>query len=314
MPSRRAFATVREDVSMGMTLAIVGLCGAVALVVVPWALANRQRQDAATTAAAAGLAFSAADPFSCARVAFPLFRKGDGQVVENVMWREGAELASRVFDFAYYEVLPDDSGRDRRTYRRFSCAMVQVDGSWPDLSIGPDGLFEKALDLVGMGSIDVESDEFNRRFALRSPDRRFALALCDAAMIDFLIGGTNEIAFAIKGRWLLVTTDPVGPPLLPALLRLAEDFRARIPRVVYELYPSPFRDEHGRPLPAGDEALGVLDDEAAAGWFFGSGSRPGGAPGEVTGPEYDLDGNLVVPVEEDPWGEEPPDRPGGRRT
>ena len=44
---------------------------------------------------------------------------------------------------------------------------------------------ERALDLVGLGDIELESDEFNRRSALA--DRRFAVTLVDAQMIDFLL-------------------------------------------------------------------------------------------------------------------------------
>jgi hypothetical protein len=124
-------------------------------------------------------------------------------------------------------------------------------------------------------------------------------------MIDFLLSCTNEIEFAIKGRWALVATDPVSPALLPAFLRLAEDFRAHIPRVVYELYPSPFRDEQGRPLPAGDDSLGLLADEDAAGSVFGRTDHvsPFEALERDDGVEYDLDGNRITPVEEDPWGD-----------
>ena len=63
-------------------------------------------------------------------------------------------------------------GKVRRTYTRFSCVMAQVDGAWPDVTIQRSGLLDKALGLVGLGDIRLESGEFNRRFALRSPDRR----------------------------------------------------------------------------------------------------------------------------------------------
>jgi hypothetical protein len=100
MPSPGRFATVREDVPAGTLIAVVGLCLAIGLVIVPWTLAIRRGRGAGTAAVESGLSYSAADPFSCTRVAFPLFRKGDGRSAENVMWREGAELASRAFDFS----------------------------------------------------------------------------------------------------------------------------------------------------------------------------------------------------------------------
>ena len=77
MPSLGPFATVGDDVPVGTLIVVVGLCLAIGLVLVPWALSVRRADDAETAAAKAGLAFSASDPFSCTRVAFQLFRKGD---------------------------------------------------------------------------------------------------------------------------------------------------------------------------------------------------------------------------------------------
>jgi hypothetical protein len=93
----------------------------------------------------------------------------------------------------------------------------------------------------------------------------------------------------------------VRPPMVPALMRVAEAFVAHVPRVVYELWPSPFRDADGKPLTAGDEAFGLavaraeLDEGAP--W-----SAPRSRPdGDEARPEYDLDGNLVQERPEDPW-------------
>ena len=76
-------------------------------------------------------------------------------------------------------------------------------------------------------------------------------------MIDFLLSTEARFAFFVKGRWVLLVSDPVRPPLVPALMRVAETFVEHVPRVVYELWPSPFRDDQGHPLSAGDEAYGL---------------------------------------------------------
>jgi len=279
---------------MGPVLLVVGACVVLALIVVPWYLRARRREDIAAVAARQGLRYSAVDLFECVRLPFPLFRRGDGRGSENVVWHDRPDtLATRAFDYWYYDERQDNAGRSARSYKRFSCVLVQVDGSWPDVSITRDGFLEKALDLVGWGSIELESDEFNRRFALRSPDRRFAITVCDASMIDFLLSTEARFSFAIKGRWVLLACDPVEPTLVPALMRVAETFVGHIPRVVYELWPSPFRDAQGRPLPAGDEGLGSVTPAAPA------------AVDEPDGPRFDLDGDLVPEVVEDPWGEHP---------
>jgi hypothetical protein len=288
----------------GMLVAL-GLGVAIALVVVPWYLQHKRREGMAAVAARHGLHHSASDPFGCVRIAFPLFRRGDGQGAEQVVWRDRPDgLTTRAFDYWYYDEREDNMGRAVRSYRRFSCVLAQVDGSWPEVSITKDGFVEKALDLVGLGSIELESDEFNRRFALRSSDRRFAVTLCDARMIEFLLTTEAQFAFAVKGRWVLLASDPVAPDLVPALMRVAESFVERIPRVVYELWPSPFRDADGRPLPAGDEGLGYAVAQAEA-----DEQEPWRAPrryeDRAPGPEYDLDGNIVEAVPENPWGEQP---------
>jgi hypothetical protein len=296
--------------AMGGFVVALLACAVIAAVLIPWLLRQHGAEDLATVAARHGLHHSRLDPFGCTRVAFPLFRKGDGQLAENVVWRERSDgMASRAFDFSYFVETRDNLGNVQRHHTRFTCAMVQVDGSWPDVSITREGLLEKALDLMGLGDIQLESDEFNRQFALRSPDRRFAITLIDARMIDFLLTTEARFAFFVKGRWLLVASDPVGPALVPALLHLAETFVEHIPRVVYELWPSPFRDEDGKPLGAGDEgygdALALAELSEANPWDVLRQGLYGSLEGDDEAPEYDLDGNLVEELPEDPWGQQP---------
>ena len=289
-------------------LVVLAACVVLALAVMPWAQRQRRADDLATVAARNGLHHSGSDPFGCTRVAFSLFHKGDGRSVENVVWRDRPDgLATRAFDYSYYVEARDDLGHMRRSYTRFSCVMAQIDGSWPDVTIQRSHLLDKALSLVGLGDIKLESDEFNRRFALRSPDRRFAVTLVDAQMIDFLMSTDACFAFAVKGRWVLLASDPVAPALVPALMRVGETFVAHIPRVVYELWPSPFRDAQGQPLAAGDDGYGraLQLAELTERDPFASASHPPAAPEPDDKPEYDLDGHLVVDRPQHPWVDGP---------
>ena len=290
-------------------LVVAAICVLVAAIAIPWLAAHRRGEAAAVVAARHGLEYSPFDPFGCTRVAFPLFRKGDGRTAEHVMWRERPDgLALRGFAFSYYDDVEAESGQVARRHKHFTCVMAQVDGAWPEVSISREGILEKALDLVGLGDIELESDGFNRRFALRSPDRRFAVTMVDARMIEFLLSTEARFAFFVKGRWALLVSEPVGPDMVPALMRVGEAFVAHIPRVVYELWPSPFRDADGRPLAAGDEDYGAALAAAEAAeqdpWTVLR-SNPPEALDEGAGPEYDLDGNVVDAQPEDPWGTKP---------
>ena len=291
---------------MGAFLFVVAVAVVLGVAVLQWVLQQRRREDVASVAARHRLEYSPMDPFGCTRVAFPLFRKGDGRLAENVVWRDRADgLPIRAFDFSYYTESRDNAGNVVRSHKHFSCVMAQVDGAWPEVSITREGILEKAINLVGFGDIELESEEFNRLFALRSPDRRFAVTLVDARMIDFLLSTRAQLAFFVKGRWALIVTDPVGPELVPTLVAVGEAFVEHIPRVVYELWPSPFRDEHGRPLPAGDDAYGLAlaaAEEAELDPWSVLRAGPFRALEHEGGPEYDLDGNVVEQQDEDPWG------------
>ena len=124
-------------------------------------------------------------------------------------------------------------------------------------------------------------------------------------MIDFLLSTDARFGFFVKGRWVLLVSDPVAPPLVPALMRVAETFVEHIPRVVYELWPSPFRDAEGRPLAAGDDGLRPRRRPGRAGRGATRGPPDASREDDDAGaprPEYDLDGNLVQERPEDPWG------------
>src|SRR4051812_3696504 len=170
-------------------------------------------------ASRAGLQYSASDPFDCVRVGFRLFTRGDGRGAENVMWREpGDGHVYRVFDFWYFDEHRGEGGKTEKTYHRSSCAMALVGSAWPDISITREGLFDKVITKIAGDDIDFESEEFNRLFAVRCDDRRFASALIDAQMLDFLLTTQGALNFEMKGRWLLVWRDPVTPKLMPGLL------------------------------------------------------------------------------------------------
>lgn len=290
------------------------------------ALVARTREpDMAEVASRAGLQYAPNDPFGCTRVRFRLFSKGDGRSAENVVWRDADDgHVYRAFDFSYYDAVHNDYGEVvHKTYHRFSCALALVGSSWPDITIVREGLIDKAMLAVAGGDIDFESEEFNRLFAVYCRDRRFATALIDAGLLELLLSTRGELNFEIKGRWLLVWTNPISASLVPGLLNVAEQIVAAIPPVVWELYPSTFVDAHGRPLPPGDDPIARVETELALGTLHRRGSEdpwtvlghsrflpPEGADEDDGRVQYDLDGNPLPKVDEDPWGAgRPPPHP-----
>ncbi len=267
-------------------------------------------------AASKGLHYAQEDPFDSKVVAFSLFTQGDGSRIENVMW-SGADSGSdgtqaRVFDFGWYQERHDRSGRTYEEWHWSSCAMAQPGGSWPKLQIQHLRLVDKAFELVAGDPIHFESEEFNQTFRVTCEDRRFASALIDPQMMQFLLETKGMVSFATLGRFVLVAGPQVAPDEMPILLGLADEFVHRIPSAAWALYPKAAPGSPALDSLAAAARSGVSPAVAAAA------AQPDDpdAWDPTPGVDYDLDGHPVEPQPEDPWHDHalrphdprPPDR------
>jgi hypothetical protein len=263
---------------------------------------NRRIRAMIPTARAHGLEYSGGDIYGTTQVAFPLFRAGDGRLVENVMSRTGANgLDVRVFDYAYYTEQKDEYNRIHKRWEYFNCAMARHNGLWPLIHISRERVVDKIGQTLGLPDIDLESEEFNRRFRVQCEDRRFATALLHPLMMEFLMATEGRLTFETKGRWLLVIAPRLDMPVeMVGLLGVADEFLRRIPNVVWDLYPEGADTERGAATNDGasgllakpmDSVAQVMRDEASD-WRD-----------PTPGVDYDLDGNpIAAPPEEKPWG------------
>ncbi len=122
---------------------------------------------------------------------FEIFRRGHSRVAFNTM--EGdLEIDGRVYpanagDFRYRVTRSTGKSTTTTTYR-FSYLIVHLPfRNVPDLLIRPEGLFDKLAGVFGFDDIDFESEEFSRRFHVKSPDKRFAYDVVHARMMEFLL-------------------------------------------------------------------------------------------------------------------------------
>jgi hypothetical protein len=198
---------------------------------------DKRRQEIAFLGSQQGLAFTRYDPGTgVGGEAFDLLHRGDGRGFENFLvgtWH-GTEVAE--FDYWYYEESHDSKGGRHRTYYRFSCVVVPVDAACPHLTIGPEGILGRLADHLGFKDIEFESEEFNRRFTVRSADERFASAVIDQRMIQHLLATGTACSYEVAGDRALVYIERLAPEHLITLLGVAKGFADHVPRVVSSLY------------------------------------------------------------------------------
>ncbi len=217
------------------------------------------------------------------------------------MWLDGDApndhaSPTHVFDYGFYRIDRDRYGREQERWQWFSCAMAQPDGSFPKLRVTHAGLVGEVLDRLAGDPIHFESEEFNNTFRVTCDDRRFASALIDPQMMQFLLETKGAVDFETMGRFVLLTSHQVAPDEMPILLGLADQFVKRIPAAVWALYP--------KAVPANDPISTVPQPGPDA--ILGPDADPADPWDPTPGVDYDLDGHPVTQTaHEDPWHDHP---------
>src|SRR5690242_15676265 len=163
--------------------------------------AARRRRVAALfgIATRAGFEFSERDPHGTVHLPFSLFRKGDGRRVENVMWGTRDSVPTRLFDYWYYDESSDGHGSRSRTYHRFTCALLTIAADCPGLHVTREGLLTRLASAVGFKDVELEYEDFNRRFRVHCDDQKFAFSLLDGKMMEWMMGADGIESLEVVG-------------------------------------------------------------------------------------------------------------------
>ena len=211
-----------------------------------------RRSDAiARSVRTLGLEFARTDdayPGSLAtRYPFELFSRGTRQECENVFRGTIAGLELVGFDLSFVEE-PDarDAGgppeRSDQVPVRTTCVIADVGASFPHLVITPVGAVGGAFDAATWAAwgirnrpIQFESRDFDRLFRVRSEDVRFASALVDPAMMDWLLSSGASWRWELQREYVLCTGGLVAPRDITAMVSAVVSFARHIPRVALSL-------------------------------------------------------------------------------
>lgn len=204
-----------------------------------WQQSVKRREALFALATANGLIWSRQDHLGiAARYPFVLWRAGDERRWENLITGELAGKPVLLFDYTYVDVSRDSDGRDQRTTHAFTCAIAPLDGAFtPGLQLEPENAVTWLKDKVGMRDLELESEEFNRRFEVGARNRQFAVAFLDARMIQWLLATPRTLRFEVLGGHVLVIAPKAAPEQWLLHHHIATDFASRMPNVVRSLFP-----------------------------------------------------------------------------
>jgi hypothetical protein len=180
-------------------LLIVGFVAIFIIVLVVGYISSLKRREAmAAVAAKLGLQFMPhKDRYMARRYNFlDKLRRGSNRYAYNVLSGKYKEHEVLIFDYHY----KTGSGKNTHHYY-FSFFILHLPVSFPELIIGPEGIFSKIAQAVGYDDVDFESHEFSRKFCVRSRDKKFAYDVCNARMIEYLLSNT-DLSIEVEERAL----------------------------------------------------------------------------------------------------------------
>jgi len=195
---------------------------------------TRQRRMAAVAALGQqlGFTFTADDVEGLGSLPFSLFDQGSRRQLTNVLSGTHNGVPTHFFDYAYYV----SNGKSGEWYR-FTCGLATVPAACPQLVLGYENFFTRAAEQLGMHDVELESDEFNRRFRVQCRDQRFAFSLLDGAMMEWLLGSEEFRSLEIDGPFILAVFPQLAPSQWLGMGAWLDQFHTHVPEVVYSTYP-----------------------------------------------------------------------------
>ena len=111
--------------------------------------------------------------------------------------------------------------------------MLKLPGYFPELVIGPEGIFSKIAQAVGYDDIDFESHEFSSTFCVRSADKKFAYDVCNARMIEYLLSN-RDFSIEIENNVLAIAFSRcLAPESIEANLQRLVHVRSLMPDYLF---------------------------------------------------------------------------------
>lgn len=143
--------------------------------------------------------------------AFSELQSGDDRYAYNLMYGQWGELGFTGFDYHYETESTDSDGKTDTTSHYFSGVVLELPYHFKNLSIRPEGFFDKVSEFFGSDDIDFESAEFSRKFYVKAQEKKWAYDVIHARTMEFLLGRPGfKIQFV--GRDVLVTGSGVFDP------------------------------------------------------------------------------------------------------
>jgi len=220
---------------MGVSITVGVIVVVVIVAVLGYLSAQKRRQAMMALAAQLGLQFDPGKNWDLAeRYRFlDKLRAGSNRYVFNTLSGSYQSHSVTAFDFHYETHSTDSKGHRQTHHHYFSCFLLHLPRSFPELVIAREGFFSKVAQAFGYDDIDFESHEFSRKFCVRSPDKKFAYDVCNARMMEYLLAN-DDLTIEIDQDTLALTFNSrLDPARIESNLKRLVALRSLMPDYLF---------------------------------------------------------------------------------
>lgn len=164
---------------------------------------------------------------------FPLFNQGSARRIGPAMvGYDNAGNGWFLFDYQY----TISSGKNSTTYR-FSVVVAQTTLALPTMTLSPENVGYSVGKFFGMRELQVESEDFNKRYFIKSSDNKMALDLLHPLAIETLLRQPNY-EWQMAGPFVMLHLHRnISGPEFEGLMGCINEFLKQIPTY--------YRQDHG---------------------------------------------------------------------
>lgn len=132
--------------------------------------------------------FRASDPFNLPdRWPGTPFDVGHDRRAKNVVTGEVKGRPMVAFDYTYKTESRDSEGRTSTTTHAYAVYALGMPCALPELQLAPEGVFGRLGTALGMQDIELESEDFNRKYRVRCPVPKVATDVLTPRTMELLL-------------------------------------------------------------------------------------------------------------------------------
>jgi hypothetical protein len=173
--------------ALPILLFAAGIAVVVLIAVLSYQADKKRRAMLQGFALSQGWTYTARDDGWCERYVGTPFGEGDDRTAANVLAGRYGARDMVAFDYSYETSSTDSKGNRTTTTHRFAVCALAMPAPLPALELGPESVLTRFAGAIGLGDVELESEDFNRRYRVKARDPKLAYDVLNPRTMQALL-------------------------------------------------------------------------------------------------------------------------------